>query len=128
MSEEEKNRSGNEEPILPPAVTPKLWYQRKSTWFALTAAVFWYMFYRPIEVTREPWQVLDPGQPVEPLKFEVVEAGSGPVVEPGDLIQVSLDDYFGNGKKVEQKKVTGGFGLGFEQKRRHHSILSALGL
>jgi hypothetical protein len=48
------------------------------------------LFYRPIVVTREPWQALDPGRPVDPLKFEVVQEGSGAIVEPGDLIQISL--------------------------------------
>jgi hypothetical protein len=49
------------------------------------------LFYRPIEVTRGPWQVLDPGRPTEkPLKFEVVQEGTGPVVEAGDLVQLSL--------------------------------------
>jgi hypothetical protein len=65
--------------------------------------VFWYQFYRPIDVTRGPWQVLDPGQPVEPLKFEVVEEGTGPVVEPGDLIQITLSHHYsGDGKLVQQ--------------------------
>jgi hypothetical protein len=49
-----------------------------------------YLFYRPIKVPPGSWQVLDPGQLVEPLKFEVVEEGSGPVIEAGDLIQISL--------------------------------------
>jgi hypothetical protein len=72
----------------------KPWYQIKSArilFFSFLAIlVFWYMFYRPVDVNRGPWQVLDPGQPVKPVKFEVVEEGSGPVVEPGDLIQISL--------------------------------------
>ncbi|GHU19090.1 hypothetical protein FACS189475_05690 [Betaproteobacteria bacterium] len=65
----------------------------------------WYLFYRPIEVTREPWQVLDPGKAVDnPLKFEIVQEGGGPVVEAGDLVQLSLwwrsasgkDKHFGD--------------------------------
>jgi len=75
------------------------WYRYKRIWIAgilLVLAVsayqyIQYLFYRPIEVTRGPWQVLDPGRPVEkPLAFEVVEEGIGPVVEAGDLIQLSL--------------------------------------
>ena len=54
----------------------KRWRKNPVAWImgliVLTVAVLWYMFYRPIEVTRGPWQVLDPGQPVEPLEFEVV--------------------------------------------------------
>jgi hypothetical protein len=69
----------------------KPWYQTKSTRIIIPAMlVFWYMFYRPIEVNRGPWQALDPGQPVEPVKFEVVEEGWGPVVEQGDFIHISL--------------------------------------
>jgi hypothetical protein len=50
-----------------------------------------YLFYRPVEVTRGPWQALDPGKPVEePLTFEVVQEGTGAVVEVGDLVQLSL--------------------------------------
>ncbi|GHU27977.1 hypothetical protein AGMMS50256_09020 [Betaproteobacteria bacterium] len=50
-----------------------------------------YNFHRPIEVTYEPWQVLDPGRAVEnPLKFEVVQEGGGAVVEAGDLVQLTL--------------------------------------
>jgi hypothetical protein len=60
-----------------------------------------YQFHRRIDVACGPWQVLDPGHPVEPLKFEIAREVSGAVVEPGDLIRVSLDDYSGNGKKVE---------------------------
>jgi hypothetical protein len=76
----------------------KPWYQYKRVWIIrllalIVCLVVWvyYQFYRPIEVTRGPWQVLDPGQPVDnPLKFEVVQEGTGSVVEPGDLIQISL--------------------------------------
>jgi hypothetical protein len=86
-------------------ITRKPWYQCKQVWIngllALAVLVFWYMFYRPIEVTRGPWQVLDPGKPVEPLKFEVAQEGSGPVVEPGDLIQVSLKAWLTRQKRVE---------------------------
>jgi hypothetical protein len=60
------------------------------------------MFYRPIDVTRGPWQVLDPGLPVAPLKFEVVQEGSGPVIERGDLIQITLSDHYYRDGKPEQ--------------------------
>jgi hypothetical protein len=79
------------------------WYWRKRTWtivgvivgpLVLVALMFWYMFYRPIEVTRGPWQVLDPGRPVDPLKFELVGKGTGSVIEPGDLIQISLTHHY----------------------------------
>jgi hypothetical protein len=80
----------------------KPWYRRK--WIGVAGVLLilavsayqyiqyriQYLFYRPIEVTRGPWQVLDPGKPVEPLEFEVMEKGKGPVVEPGDLVQLSL--------------------------------------
>jgi hypothetical protein len=50
-----------------------------------------YNFHRPIEVTYEPWQVLDPGRAMDkPLKFEVVQEGTGPLVELGDLVQLTL--------------------------------------
>jgi hypothetical protein len=68
------------------------WYGRNEAGFCglLVLLVFFYLFYWPIEVIREPWQALDPGEPVkQPLKFEVVEEGTGPAVEVGDLIQTS---------------------------------------
>jgi hypothetical protein len=60
-----------------------------------------HLFYRPVEVTRGPWQALDPGKPVEPLEFEVVEKGTGPVVEPGDLVQFSLRVWSARQKRME---------------------------
>jgi hypothetical protein len=86
--------------------------------------VFWYMFYRPVEVTRGPWQVLDPGQPVEPLKFEVVEEGSGPVVEPGDLIQISLWYWSNKENRLEQRDDDWWIWVGFrtEKETPFHSI------
>jgi hypothetical protein len=78
-----EDESGREKPD-PPSIAPKPWYKDKNTWIiGLPLLVFWFMFYRPIDVTRGPWQVLDPGLPVEPLKFEVVREGNGEVVEVG---------------------------------------------
>ncbi|GHU37610.1 hypothetical protein AGMMS50256_35770 [Betaproteobacteria bacterium] len=89
-----------------PSISPKPWHRCK--WVRIIGMLLilmvYYLFYRPIEVTREPWQVLDPGRPVAPsLKFEVVQEGGGAVVEVGDLIQISrwrgsIDD-----KKIEQR-------------------------
>jgi hypothetical protein len=100
------NEHRNEAQDLPIEFKP--WYRRKRVWIvgvllvlALSVSIAihrylqyrkWYQYHfeRPIEVTRGPWRVLDPGQPVEPLEFEVVEEGNGAVIEPGDLVQVSL--------------------------------------
>jgi hypothetical protein len=94
------NEHRNEAQDLPVEFEP--WHQRKwvrglgvlllmTTTVTIVAYQYiQYMFYRPIQVTRGPWQVLDPGKPVEPLEFEVVEEGNGAVIEPGDLVQVSL--------------------------------------
>jgi hypothetical protein len=105
-------------------IPPQSGYGRKYAWIIIALLVltvlgslamptFHRTFYRPIEVTRGSWQVLDPGNPdplrfkavrnlstgwksvlaplgTDPLKFEVVREGTGPVVEPGDLIQISL--------------------------------------
>jgi hypothetical protein len=88
------------------------WYRYKRIWIAgilLVLAVsahqyIQYLFYRPIEVTRGPWQVLDPGRPVEkPLAFEVVQEGAGPVVEVGDLIQTSHWHWSIKEKRIEQR-------------------------
>jgi hypothetical protein len=79
-----------------PSLPSRPWYRRKRVWIigVLALLVYQYIhyhFYRPIEVTYGPWQVLDPGNPVDkPLKFEVVQEGDGPVVEPGDLVQLTL--------------------------------------
>jgi hypothetical protein len=71
---------------------------------ALIVLIPWYLFYRPIDVTRGPWQVLDPGGAVEnPLKFEVVLEGEGAVVEAGDLIQISRWGGSIDDKKIEQR-------------------------
>jgi hypothetical protein len=75
-----------------------------------------YLFYRPIEVSRGPWQVLDPGQPVEPVKFEVVEDGGGPVVEPGDLIQVSLWYWSNKDSRLERRDIDRWIWVGFRTK------------
>jgi hypothetical protein len=71
------------------------WYGRSKVQvgglLGLAFLVFLYMFFRPVQVTCGPWQVLDPGRPVDdPLRFEVVQEGTGPMVEPGDLVQLSL--------------------------------------
>jgi hypothetical protein len=77
----------------------KPWYRQWWIWIigillVLSVSAYQYiqyLFYRPMEVTRGPWQVLDPGKPVEePLKFEVEREGAGPVVEVGDLVQLTL--------------------------------------
>jgi hypothetical protein len=71
------------------------WYGRNEVWFCglpmLALLVFLYLFYWPDQITPGPWQALDPGKPVEePLKFEVVQEGTGTVVEVGDLVQLTL--------------------------------------
>jgi hypothetical protein len=113
---DENNSTRNESSLS--GIAPKLWYQRKRTWIlALTVAVFWYMFYRPIEVIRGPWQVLDPGQPVEPVKFEVVQEGNGPMVEPGDLIQISLWWWSKKDNRLEQRDADRWIWVGFRTKK-----------
>ncbi|MDR0577830.1 MAG: hypothetical protein LBI87_09920, partial [Candidatus Accumulibacter sp.] len=66
-------------------VTRKPWYRRKWIWVVgiflaliilpFRQSIYYEFFYRPdpIQVTRGPWRVIDPGKPVEPLKFEVLE-------------------------------------------------------
>ncbi|GHU18801.1 hypothetical protein FACS189475_04890 [Betaproteobacteria bacterium] len=57
--------------------------------FALS--IPWYLFYRPVEVTRGPWKVLDPGEPVDnPYNSTVIHEGIGATIEHGDLIQISV--------------------------------------
>lgn len=42
-----------------------------------------------VRVFPEPWQVLEPGKPVEkPLKIEIVAKGEGAIIEQGDLVQI----------------------------------------
>jgi hypothetical protein len=120
------SENAHEEPNLPSTAPKKLWYRRK--WITgilliVTAVLvltvlkvrqeMQYMFHRPIEVTRGPWQVLDPGQPVEPLKFEVVEEGNGPVIEPGDLIQVSLWYWSNKDNQLERRDIDRWIWVGF---------------
>jgi hypothetical protein len=123
--------NGNEsehEKSDPAAISPKPWYQTKSARIILLSSlvmlVFWYMFYRPLEVNRGPWQALDPGQPVEPLKFEVVEEGNGPVVEPGDLIQISLWYWSNEHNRLERRDDDWWIWIGFrtEKETPFHSI------
>ncbi|MDR0439664.1 MAG: hypothetical protein LBI59_01575 [Candidatus Accumulibacter sp.] len=113
-----------------PAIAPRPWYRNRNAWIILLVTlatpilVFWYMFYRPVEVTRGPWQVLDPGRPVEPVKFEVVEEGSGPWVDPGDLIQVSLWWWSNKENRLEQRDIDRWIWVGFrtEEETLFHSI------
>jgi hypothetical protein len=64
----------------------------------LAALLFQQMFFRYGAVTQGPWQAVDPGQPKgEPLRFDVLREGSGPKVEPGDLIRLSLARVGGGG-------------------------------
>jgi len=38
-----------------------------------------------------PWQVLDPGKPLDKFpKIELIEQGAGEIVEPGDILQIHL--------------------------------------
>jgi hypothetical protein len=132
MNGDEQSQSGNGEPNSL-ALAPKPWYRRKWVWIVgvllVLAVSIWvyrhiqyrnwyqYQFHRPIEVTRGPWRVLDPGQPVEPLKFEVVEEGSGPVVEPGDLIQVSLWWWSNKENTLERRDDDWWIWVGFRTKK-----------
>jgi hypothetical protein len=108
-----ENEKGQEKPNL----SSKPWYQRKWIWIVSVLLVMvvsayqyiHYHLYRPIEVTYEPWQVLDPGKPVEPLKFEVVQEGGGPVVEAGDLVQLTLQ-WRSASERIGILTKTGGFG------------------
>jgi hypothetical protein len=88
----------------PPKPSYWVWFVNEGGWVLPIMFVMfipWYLFYRPIEVTRGPWQVLDPGKPVEnPLKFEVVQEGEGTVVEPGDLIMISLQWWSSDREKT----------------------------
>jgi hypothetical protein len=111
---------GSEKPNL-----PSPWYRCKWLWIVsllllLVVSVYQYIhyhFYRPIEVTYEPWQVLDPGRAVgNPLKFEVVEEGSGPLIEPGDLIQTSHWRWSPEEKKIERRDDVWWMWVGFRAK------------
>ncbi|MDR0578248.1 MAG: hypothetical protein LBI87_12145, partial [Candidatus Accumulibacter sp.] len=86
------------------------------------------LFYRPVQVTRGPWQVLDPGKPVEPLKFEVVEEGTGAAVEPGDLVQISLWLWSAKEEKLERQNDDWWVWVGFRTKKEtpFHSINTRL--
>jgi hypothetical protein len=84
------------------------WYRRNQVWFyglpILALLVILYLFYWPLQVTRGPWQVLDPGRPADdPLKFEVVQEGTGPVVEAGDLVQISRWRWSPEEERIEQR-------------------------
>lgn len=61
-------------------------------------------FPKNIREFPEPWQVLEPGNPVENApKVEIVTQGGGATIEPGDLVQIS-DGFFSyelNGVKNE---------------------------
>ena len=47
-----------------------------------------------IQEYPEPWQVLDPGKPLEKFpRIEILEQGGGAVIEPGDLIQLHVRDW-----------------------------------
>jgi hypothetical protein len=91
---------------------------------ALLLLVLLYMFHRPIEVTRGPWQVIDPGKPVEPLKFEVVEEGTGSLIESGDLILVSMWYWSSESNEIEQRNDDWWIWVGFrtEKETPFHSI------
>jgi hypothetical protein len=90
-------------------VSRKPWYRQWWVWIigillvALPVSAYQlhqyiqYLFYRPMEVTRGPWRVLDPSRPGnKSLKFEVIQKSEiiqedvGQVVEIGDLVQISL--------------------------------------
>lgn len=46
---------------------------------------------KKIQEFPEPWQVLDPGKPLEKFpKIEVIKEGGGPVVAAGDLVQIHV--------------------------------------
>lgn len=48
-------------------------------------------FPKHIQEFPEPWQVLEPGKPVDkPPRIEIVTEGEGASIEPGDLVQVTL--------------------------------------
>jgi hypothetical protein len=84
-----------------------------------------YLFYRPVEVTRGPWQVLDPGRPVDdPRRFEVVQEGTGTMVEPGDLIWVSMWFWSPERNEIEQRNDDWWIWVGFrtEKDTPFHSI------
>jgi hypothetical protein len=103
---------------------PWPWYLRKWVWIiglllipsVLVYQYIHYHFYRPIEVTHEPWQVLDPGRPVTPLKFEVVQERGGTMVESGDLIQISLWRGTTGNKEIEQHDDDWWIWVGFRAK------------
>jgi hypothetical protein len=91
----------------------------------LAVLVFCYLFYRPIEVTRGPWQVLDPGKAVAlPLKFEVVQEGRGAVIEPGDLVQISMWFWSPENNSIEQRDDDWWIWVGFRTNKEtpFHSI------
>jgi hypothetical protein len=92
---------------------------------AFLVSIPWYLFYRPVEVTRGPWQVLDPRKPAdEPLKFEVIEEGDGTVIEPGDLIQVSMWFWSSGNNSIEQRDDDWWIWIGFQTDKEtpFHSI------
>jgi hypothetical protein len=119
----------------------KPWYRHRWIWIVgillvLSVSAYQYiryqiqyLFYRPMEVTRGPWQVLDPGKPVEkPLKFEVVQEGTGAMVEPGDLIWVSMWFWSRENDVIEQRDDNWWIWVGFREKEEtpFHSIDSSL--
>jgi hypothetical protein len=69
--------------------------------------------------------VLDPGKPVEePLKFEVVQEGTGAIVEPGDLIWVSMWFWSRENDEIEQRNDDWWIWVGFRTGKEtpFHSI------
>ncbi|MDR0575998.1 MAG: hypothetical protein LBI87_00280, partial [Candidatus Accumulibacter sp.] len=117
-------------------VTRKPWYRRKWVWvvgiflaliiLSFRQFIYYGFLYRPdpIQVTRGLWRVLDPGKPVEPLKFEIVEEGTGAVVEPGDLILVSMWHWSPESNEIEQRDDDWWILVGFrtEKETPFHSI------
>jgi hypothetical protein len=133
MDADDMNKNVEEsEASKSPVVTPIPWYRAPGILIVLTVVLsvlaFVYLFYRPVAVNRGPWQVLDPGRPVEPLKFEVVQEGTGAVVEPGDLILVSMWFWSRESNEIEQRNDDWWIWVGFrtEKETLFHSINPSL--
>ena len=74
-------------------------------------------FPKSIREFPEPWQVLEPGKPAkDALKIEVVEAGHGPKIDEGDLVEIHMKTFWGTPEKTWRDRGSWWLWIGFRSK------------